>query len=523
MEAISAKRISFETCRPVEGDARQVMAWRNDTETLAMSFHRAPKVWDAFWPEFRSTYFRDPPPSLFALLDGKRIAFLRFRPAAHPRGLVGTTVDISIMVAPEARGQGLGTAVLNAVAGELSVLGIDSVVAEIRAENAVSLKAFAAADYEELGPAEKLIEDTGERARIHRFVRDLVPAHWRRDRVFVIAEAGSNWRAGNPQADLDQARRLIDVAAAAGADAIKFQTYRAETVYVANAGESDYLAAAGIKKNIREIFADLEMPYEMLPKLAKEARARGLQFMSTGFSPADFAAIDPLVSVHKIASYEIGHLRLIDLAAKSGKPLLLSTGAAEIEDIAWAVERFHAAGGHDLSLMQCTAKYPAPLDALNLATIETLRRCFGVSVGLSDHSRDPVTAPVAAVALGARTIEKHFTLDNKLPGPDHAFALEPNELKLMVTKIREAEAVRGTGVKHMVEAERELAAFARRGVQATRAIRKGERLREGENIDILRPGKQSLGVHPRYIEQIEGRAATRDIAAGQGLQLGDWA
>ncbi|MGH6995012.1 MAG: GNAT family N-acetyltransferase [Stellaceae bacterium] len=523
MEAISAKRISFETCRPVEDAARQVMAWRNDVETLAMSFHCAPKVWDAFWPEFRSAYFRDPPPPLFALLDGKRIAFLRFRPVAHPRGFAGTTVDISIIVAPEARGQGLGTAVLVAVGGELSALRIDSVLAEVREENSASLKAFGAAGYDDLGPTEKRVEDTGEQARVRSLVCELVPAYWRRGRVFVVAEAGSNWRAGNPQADMDQARRLIDVAAAAGADAVKFQTYRAETVYVADAGESDYLAASGIKKNIREIFADLEMPYDMLPKLAEEARARGLQFMSTGFSPADFAAIDPLVTIHKIASYEIGHLRLLDLAAKSGKPLLLSTGAAEIEDIAWAVDRFRAKGGRDLCLMQCTAKYPASFEALNLAVIDTLRRRFGVAVGLSDHSRDPVTAPVAAVALGARAIAKHFTPDNKLPGPDHAFALEPHELKLMVTKIREAEAARGSGVKEIGPEERELASFARRGVQATRAIRKGERLHEGQNIDILRPGKQSLGVHPRYIEQIEGCAATRDIAAGQGLQLGDWA
>lgn len=519
---VSAERISFETCRPVEADARQVMAWRNDAETLAMSFHRAPKVWEAFWPEFRTAYFRDLPAPRFALFRGKRVAFLRFRPAMHPRGLAGSTVDISIMVASEARGQGLGTAVLRAVADTLAADGVDSILAEVREENAASLRIFGGAGYDDLGPAEKLIEDTGERARVRRFVSELTPAYWRRSRVFVVAEAGSNWRAGNPQADMDRARRLIDVAAEAGADAVKFQTYRADTVYVANAGESDYLAAAGIKKNIREIFSDLEMPYEMLPRLAEESRARGLEFMSTGFSPDDFAAIDPLVKMHKIASYEIGHLRLIDLAAASGKPLLLSTGAAEIDDIAWAVDRFRAKGGHGLCLLQCTAKYPAPFEALNLAAIETLRQRFGVAVGLSDHSRDPVTAPVAAVALGARAIEKHFTLDNDLPGPDHAFALEPDALNLMVAKIREAEAARGSGIKHVTEAERELAAFARRGVQAMRAIHKGEVLHEGANIGILRPGKQILGIHPRYIEEIEGRAATRYIAAGEGLRPGDW-
>lgn len=514
MEAVSAKRISFETCCPVEEDARQALAWEDDADNLGLAGHRAPAAWDAFWPEFRRACFRDPLPPAFAWLAGGRVALLRFAAVPHPSGFAGTTVDLSVVAVP---GIELG-ALLDAIGAELTSAGIDSVRAEVSGDNAAALRLFVAAGYDDLGPT--LGESSGA---VRRFVRDLVPAYWRRGRVFVVAEAGSNWRAGNPPADIDRARQLIDVAATAGADAVKFQTYRAETVYVANAGESDYLSTAGIRKSIRDIFADLEMPYDMLPKLAEEAQARGLQLMSTGFSPEDFAAIDPHVAVHKIASYEIGHLRLIDLAAKSGKPTLLSTGAAEIDDIAWAVERFHAKRGRDLCLMQCTAKYPAPFDALNLAVIESLRRRFGVAVGLSDHSRDPVTAPVAAVALGARAVEKHYTLDNTLPGPDHAFALEPPELKLMVAKIREAEAARGMGVKNVAAAERELAAFARRGIQALCPIAKGEVLREGRNIDILRPGKQRLGIHPRYVEQIEGRSATRDIAAGDGLQLGDWA
>ncbi len=514
--------ISFESCRPVEAHARLVMAWRNDAGTLAASFNRAPKRWEGFWPEFRDEYFRNLPAPVFALDEGKRVGFLRFRPVRHPLGFTGACVDISIMIAPEERGRGLGAAILKEVAGYLRAAGIDTVYAEIREGNAASLKAFKAAGYEYLGPGEKLVEDTGERARIDRLVSELTPAFWRKGRVFVIAEAGSNWRAGDAKRDMEQARKLIDVAAEAGADAVKFQTYRAETVYVANAGQSDYLADAGIKRDITEIFADLEMPYDMLPKLAEHTARRGLQFMSTGFSPADFAAIDPLVEIHKIASYEIGHLRLIDLAAKSGKPTLISTGAATEADIAWAVERFRAKGGRDLCLMQCTAKYPAPLASMNLAVIPALRRRFGVAVGLSDHSRDPVTAPVGAVALGARVIEKHFTLDNSLPGPDHAFALMPEELKLMVRKVREAEAAHGWGTKEVAEDEKELAAFARRGIQAIKNIKRGDILHEGGNVDILRPGKRSLGLHPRFMEEIEGRKAARDIAAGEGLIPGDW-
>jgi sialic acid synthase SpsE len=147
---------------------------------------------------------------------------------------------------------------------------------------------------------------------------------------------------------------------------------------------------------------------------------------------------------------------------------------------------------------------------------------FGVTAGLSDHSRDPLHAPLAAVALGATVIEKHYTIDNRLPGPDHAFAITPKELKQMVAGIRAVEQTLGDGVKVVLTAEKELAAYARRGVQATRAIATGEALREGHNIAVLRPGVQSLGVHPRHLEEIEGRPAARDIGLGEGIRPGDW-
>jgi N-acetylneuraminate synthase len=173
--------------------------------------------------------------------------------------------------------------------------------------------------------------------------------------------------------------------------------------------------------------------------------------------------------------------------------------------------------------MQCTAKYPSPLDALNLAAIPELSRAFGVSVGLSDHSRDPVVAPLAATAMGARVIEKHFTLDNRLPGPDHAFAVEAGELKRLVTAVRAATATRGTGLKAVHPAETELALFAQRGLQAIAPIRPGDVFVENGNIAILRPGKQTKGIHPRHIEEIAGRIATRQLSPGEGLQFGDWA
>ena len=345
---------------------------------------------------------------------------------------------------------------------------------------------------------------------------------WSNRPVFVIAEAGSNWRMGTPRRDMEMATALIDVAAEAGADAVKFQTFRPETIYAPNAGTCDSLAENGTDQSMDALFADLAMPYEMLAPLAAYATDRGLAFMSTPFSPADFAAVDPLVEVHKIASYEVTHIRLIELAARSGKPTLMSTGAATLEDIAWAVEHFHANGGRDLCLLQCTAKYPAPLDAINLRAIPTLADTFGVPAGLSDHSREAIIAPVGATALGAAAIEKHYTIDNRLPGPDHSFAITPSELNDLVAAVRQTEAARGDGVKQPHAAEDELLGFAQRAVQALTPIAAGDVFTEDANIAILRAGKQPKGVHPRRLAEIDGARATRALAAGEGVKDGDW-
>lgn len=340
--------------------------------------------------------------------------------------------------------------------------------------------------------------------------------------TFIIAEAGSNWRMGTPARDYAMGKALIEVAVEAGADAVKFQTYRPDTVYVENAGESDYLAEAGIKQNIREIFADLAMPYELVGRLAEYCQQQGILFMSSPFSVRDFEAVDPFVLIHKIASYEISHIRLLEAAAKSGKPLVLSTGASNHEDIRFAVNHFYQHGGRHLVLMQCTAKYPAPLDTLLLKVIPSLKEMYGVPVGLSDHSTDPVIGPVGAVALGASVIEKHYTLDKRLPGPDHAFALNPEELKRLVKAVRDMEQALGTAEKIVQNAEEELFHFARRTIQASQPIHKGDIMHEGVNIDILRPGKQKPGLHPRFITDIEGKTAARDIPVGDGVQQGDY-
>jgi sialic acid synthase SpsE len=342
------------------------------------------------------------------------------------------------------------------------------------------------------------------------------------DHVFVIAEAGSNWRAGTPQRDRRMSRALIDVAKEAGADAVKFQTYRADTVYAPGAGESGTLAAGGIDGSIHDVFRDLEMPYEMIPELAEYCRDFEIEFMSTPFSPADLAAVDPYVSTHKVASYEISDVRLLEAVAKTGKPIVLSTGASTPEDIDTALAVLRENGAGPVCLLQCTSSYPASPESLNLSAIPWLADRFGVPAGLSDHSADPTVAPVAAVALGAVVIEKHYTLNRRLPGPDHAFAVTPDGLAALVRAVRLATEMRGTETKEIQTAEEELHAFARRRVQALRSIHAGETLEEGVNIAILRPGRRSPGVHPKELSSLLGRPAARDIDAGDGVQQGDW-
>lgn len=325
---------------------------------------------------------------------------------------------------------------------------------------------------------------------------------------FIIAEAGSNHNV-----DLNQAKRLIDVACQARADAVKFQLFRASKVYPRNAGQCDYLK---LPKSIYEMVSEMEMPYEWLPVLSDYCRGKKILFLASVFDEESADRIEPYVEAFKISSYEMTHIPLIRHVALKGKPIILSTGAASLEEVQEVVSQIREVGNPDLILLQCTAAYPVPFDSLNLRAILTLKSTFQVPVGLSDHSRDPLVAPIAAVALGSAVIEKHFTLDNDLPGPDHRFAVEPEELKWMVEKIRAAETALGSGKKLRQPVEEELYSFARRSILAVRSIKKGEKLTPS-NAAVLRHGKHAPGLHPRFWESVIGKAATRDIAAEEPI------
>lgn len=330
---------------------------------------------------------------------------------------------------------------------------------------------------------------------------------------FIIAEAGSNHNG-----DYSRVEKLIDVAVYSGADAVKFQNFKAQKLYLKNAGRSGYLKS---NKSIYEIIQDMEMPEEWIPEIYDYCKNKGIIFLSSPFDERSADLLQDYINAYKIASYEITDLPLIRYISKKGKPIILSTGASDMDDVRKAVEAIAETGNENLVLMQCTASYPAPLDSMNLKSILTLKKEFCLPVGLSDHSREYDISPMAAVAIGADCIEKHFTLSNMDEGPDHKFALEPDELEMLVRKIRKVEKVMGTGEKLTLGVEKELHKFARRSIFAVRKIRKGEKY-SIENIAILRCGNLTGELAPDEYYSVIDRSATRDIDENSPIKKGDY-
>lgn len=332
---------------------------------------------------------------------------------------------------------------------------------------------------------------------------------------YVIAEAGSNHNR-----DLPTALRLIEAAAGAGADAVKFQTYTAEGLYSRHTPDIRYLKEKGLLADQESVWAlikRVEIPWEWHADLARHAAECGIAFFST---PFEEAAVDVLEAVnvpaYKIASYEITHFPLITSVARTGKPMLISSGMASLGDIEHALDTAAAAGAHDLLVMHCAVNYPPRFADLNLRAITTLRDAFRVPIGWSDHTLGH-TADVVAVTLGACAVEKHFTLSRDQPGPDHAFALEPEELKAMVIAIREAEDALGSSVKRVTDAEADLFRLARRSIVAAHDIPAGGEIAR-DDLAIKRPG---FGIPVDALDQVVGRHVTRDVAEDQVLQWDD--
>lgn len=262
------------------------------------------------------------------------------------------------------------------------------------------------------------------------------------------------------------------------------------------------------------------MPHEWIPKLHDYCVEQDIYFLSTPFDERSAEVLSDYVPAWKVASYTSSHHPFLRTLAASDKPIIMSTGAHSLQEVRESVEVLETADVDALALLQCVAAYPTPIKEINVNVIETLAEEFGVPVGLSDHTLDPVTAPAAAVALGASIVEKHFTLDKTMEGPDHQFALEPEELAEMVSAIRDTEAALGTGEKTVLDVESELHDKARRAVHAVDDIAAGETFTE-TNLKVLRPGQQEAGLHPKFYDELIGKTATRDVAKSAGIQWDD--
>ncbi len=327
--------------------------------------------------------------------------------------------------------------------------------------------------------------------------------------VYIIAEMSANHGQ-----EFDQAVSIIHAAKEAGADAIKLQTYTADTLTLACKSRHFQIGKGTIweGKTLHELYGEAFTPWEWQPKLKQIANGLGMDLFSSAF---DASAVDFLeamdVPAHKIASFELVDLPLIEKMAGTHKPMLLSTGMASIEEIDEAVQTARNAGADQIALFKCTSAYPAPPESMNLATIADMAARFGVPVGLSDHSLG-IAVPVAAVALGTCMIEKHLTLSRSVPGPDSAFSLEPHEFKEMVQAVRAAEKAVGE-ISYAEQGHESATRMFRRSLFVACDVRAGETA-STDNVRSVRPGN---GLAPKHLKDVLDHKFTQDIAQGTPL------
>lgn len=330
--------------------------------------------------------------------------------------------------------------------------------------------------------------------------------------TLIIAEAGVNHNGS-----IVMAKQLIDAAAIAGVDYVKFQTFKAEKLVTKDAKQADYQQRNAADDSQYSMLKKLELSEAQHEELIAYCMEKGLKFLSTAF---DMESVEYLHSLRlglwKIPSGEITNYPYLKAIAQYGKPVILSTGMCEMEDVQNAVDVLckHGLKKEQITVLHCNTEYPTPMQDVNLKAMQEIKDAIGVKVGYSDHTQG-IEVPIAAVALGAEVIEKHFTLDRTLPGPDHKASLEPNELKAMVDAIRNIEQALGDGRKHVSESERKNMAIARKSIVAARDINHGEMLTE-DNLCVKRPGN---GISPMRWEDVIGTCAKRDFKADELIEL----
>ena len=331
------------------------------------------------------------------------------------------------------------------------------------------------------------------------------------EKVYIIAEAGDNHNG-----DFNTALKLVDVAKRAGADCVKFQTFVTEEIISKYAEMAEYQKKnTGKEESQFEMVKRLELSFDEFRKIKEYCDRVEIQFLST---PFDLKSVDFLnelgVPFFKIPSGEITNYPYLIKIAHTGKPVVMSTGMCEPDEILAAINVLEKNGSGEITLLHCNTEYPTPLKDVNLYAMRTMKKMFGKKVGYSDHTKG-IEVPVAAVALGACVIEKHFTLDKNVPGPDHKASLEPDELGRMVKNIRNIEIALGDGVKRVSESERKNIAIARKSIVARRNIQEGEILTE-ENLAVKRPG---TGINPMQWMEVLGTRAVRDFKEDELIEI----
>ena len=332
-------------------------------------------------------------------------------------------------------------------------------------------------------------------------------------KVIIIAEAGVNHNGS-----YELAIKMVDEAKRAGADYVKFQTAKPELVISTFAPKAEYQKeTTGAAESQLEMCKAIHLPLTDYKPLKEYCDKVGIGFMSTPFDLVSIDVLEPLdMDYYKIPSGEITNLPYLRKIASKHRPVILSTGMCEVEEVEAALQVLELGGvkRSDIIVLHCNTEYPTPMDDVNLRTMDDLRRSLGVEVGYSDHTKG-IEVPIAAVALGATVIEKHFTLDKTMEGPDHKASLEPDELKAMVDAIRNIEQALGDGHKHVSPSERKNMDIARKSIVAARDIRKGEVLTE-ENITTKRPGN---GISPMRWDSVIGTTAIRDFGYDELIEI----
>lgn len=332
-------------------------------------------------------------------------------------------------------------------------------------------------------------------------------------RTFIIAELSANHN-HNLQTAIDS----IKAAASIGVDAVKIQTYTADTLTL-NCRKDDFILKGGLwdGKSLYELYQEAYTPWEWHEELFKVAREEGVMMFST---PFDNTAVDLLESlgnpIYKIASFEIMDTELIRYAASKGKPMIMSTGVATEQEIEEAIAACREVGNNDITLLKCTSEYPARIEDANLSMIPDMRKRFGVDVGLSDHSMGSLV-PTVAVALGATVVEKHFILDRAIGGPDSAFSMSKDEFRQLVKDIRDAESSIGEVNYSITPAKEKARLAAGRSLYVAKDIMAGDRI-TSENVRCVRPG---YSIHPRYWKLIKGHTVNKNLSFGERISIGD--